>query len=711
MREPSVTLIVAALLAGIGAAAAPAAADTIRVDATAAHMLNRFSPAQALGAGIDRMPAAAVDAGYRPETLQTVLAAGWQHVSYRLNTELHVEAWHWNPRGTWSDPKGRGYFTGSAEPGEPIRYSYGHRLPHRGFTRNEGTEAHGYGRLTDGDLQSYWKSNPYLTRRYTGDDDTDFPQWLVIDLERSAPVDAIRIAWGAPFARSFDVQYFTGAEAMKHPTDGEWRTFPSGAVRGARGGTATVVLAPAPIAVRFVRIVLRDSSETCDSHGSDDLRNCVGFAVRELYLGTRLRGHGFADLLRHTRDQRQSATFCSSVDPWHDGSDINSDGVQTGLDLFYTSGVTRAQPAMVPVAVLYDTPENGAAEIAYLEKRGYPISYVELGEEPDGQYMTPEHYAALYLQFATALHKIDPTLKLGGPAFTGQNEDILVWPDGHGSGSWLGRFLAYLKARNRLGDFAFLSFEHYPFEPCKGRWDDLYEEPRLIRHIMDAWRADGLPPDVPMLVTEVNIAWQSDERFVDSWGGLWLADYVGAFLSAGGAASFFFHYLPERLSKECGPTWGAFAMLVSDDRFTRLRPTAQYYAAQLLTQAWAQPGDGAHRLYRADSDVKDGAGHVLVTAYPLARPDGRWSLLLVNKDAKAAHSVAVLFRDEAGRERGFTGAVAVTRLGAPEFVWHSDGADGHADPAAALARSTVQAGPGTRYTLPPASVVVLTGKR
>ena len=50
--------------------------------------------------------------------------------------------------------------------------------------------------------------------------------------------------------------------------------------------------------------------------------------------------------------------------------------------------------------MIYNTPEDAAAEIAYLEKRRYPISYVEMGEEPDGQQMQPEDYAALYLQFS-----------------------------------------------------------------------------------------------------------------------------------------------------------------------------------------------------------------------------------------------------------------------------------------------------------------------
>ena len=175
-------------------------------------------------------------------------------------------------------------------------------------------------------------------------------------------------------------------------------------------------LSPAPVSVRFVRIWMTESSNTCDSHGSADKRNCVGYAINEIYLGTMSSGGAFHDLIRHIPDQDQTTTYCSSVDPWHEPSGLNDKRDQVGLDLFYTSGYTRKLPAMIPVSMLYGTPEDSAAQIAYLLKRGYPISYIEMGEEPDGQYMLPEDYGALYLQWATAIHKVDPKLKLGGPA-------------------------------------------------------------------------------------------------------------------------------------------------------------------------------------------------------------------------------------------------------------------------------------------------------
>jgi hypothetical protein len=216
---------------------------------------------------------------------------------------------------------------------------------------------------------------------------------------------------------------------------------------------------------KYVRILMTQSSNTCDSHGPSDPRNCVGYAISELRLGTLSDNGTFSDLLRHSPDQKQTLTYCSSVDPWHAPSDLYvapdrmESGDQPGFDLFFTSGITRGLPAIIPIAMLYSTPEDAAAQMTYIKKRGYPVSRIEMGEEPDGQYMLPEDYATLYLQFATALHHVDPDFKLGGPVFEGVTEDVKVWPDARDKNSWLGRFLDYLKAHDRLQDLAFMSFE------------------------------------------------------------------------------------------------------------------------------------------------------------------------------------------------------------------------------------------------------------
>ena len=721
-RLPAVLLFVFVRLAF----ALSAQAQTITVDAS--HPTNHFVPNQTLGAGVDRIAVEAIDKDLLQPTLEKTMASGWQPVTYRQNTELAVEAWHWNPQGSWSDASGKGYFIGSATPTEIIRYSYGYALPRRGFTRNDGTDNVGFSRLTDGDLNTFWKSNPYLTQRFTGESDTLHPQWVLLDLAQVQAIDSIRIAWGEPYARRYIAQYWTGDDPIKAVTRGVWQTFPQGALSDGKGGTATIRLSGTPIPVRFVRIWMTESSNTCDADGPGDPRNCVGYSIRELYLGTTTDDGAFHDVLRHTPDQEQTATYCSSVDPWHRPSDLGSTKqAQVGFDLFFTSGVTRGLPAMMPVAMLYDTPDNAVAEIAYLEKRGYPISYVEMGEEADGQDMLPEDYAALYLQWATAIHLVDPKLKLGGPSFQGVNKDIEVWPDANGKVSWTARFVDYMKQHGRMNDLAFFSFEHYPYEPCRTPWGVLYDEPELVSHIMQVWHEDGIPADMPMFITEGNLSSGASETYQDIFAGVWLADYIGSFLNSGGKGVYFFHYLPLQMEPGCNSSPGTFGMFTIDANYQIQQPLAQFFVAQLINLKWVQPGTAEHQAFTARSDIEDGAGHELVTAYAVKRPDGKWAVMAVNRDQQHSHRVRIAFAGPAEKASTFSGSVEVSTFGSAQYQWHpaqmrfmahaeNSGertivatSKGFADPDGPIVHTTQDATKDATYELPAASVVVIRG--
>lgn len=727
----------ATVLLSIGVAgwlSGEAVAQSIVVDAAPSHMVNSFSPPRALGGAIDRLRGGATRQDNEKHTeslltgpvLKELLGAGWGTVTYRQNTELMIEAWHWNPRGTWSNPaKQEGYFTGSAEPaGETIQHSWAYPLPHRGATLGDGN---GWSRLTDGDLKSYWKSNPYLTKSYTGDDDSLHPQWVMIDLGARMDVNAIRIAWADPYAEHYYVQFWTGELEPFYEgiNKGAWQTFPMGAVTGGKGGTPTLKLISSTMPVRYLRIWMTESSNTCDTHGAQDKRNCVGYAIRELSVG-RLSPNGeFLDVVQHVPSRRQTITWPSSVDPWHAAADLDyGRGDQIGLDFFFNCGVTRGLPAMIPVAVLYTIPEDAANEIAYLYKRKYPISWIEMGEEPDGQRVLPEDYATLYIQFAKAIHKLVPTAPLGGPSFEGTPGDVDSWADAHGRVSFLGRFLDYLKARDHLKDFTFFSFEHYP---CMGGqacadWSSLYWEPAYVNRVVQAWKDNGLPPKVPFFMTEGNDLDEGGAGTVKS--ALWLADYVGSMLSAGAGATYYFHYIASGRN-------GAF-LPIDEHHHVKYYPP-QYLATQLITREWVDPVDAVHKLFRASGDVRDTRGNILVTAYALERPDGQWSLMLINKDQDNDHSVRIMFADQdAGRGRFFAGAVDQIVFGAAEYRWHPDPATpgarptagigedavprrlalpGHADPDGPPSRSTVTAaGPDTLFRLPKASVIVLRGK-
>ena len=687
-----------------------ALAQRIHVDAT--QPTNTIRPTETLGAGIDRLPYGAADKLYVPETIETVLSAGWQTISYRQNTELHMEAWHWNPNGRWSDPAGKGYFVGNASPGpEPIRHTYGYPLPHRGVTRDDGTDTVGYSRLTDGDPATYWKSNPYLAEPFTHESDSLHAQWVVLDLAKPRLLNAMRIDWAEPYATNFVVQYFTGEDAIRKPTLGVWQAFPTGVVSNGKGGNGVLQLSAMPISAQFVRILMSASSNTCDTHGAADKRNCLGYAIREIYVGTTSSDGQFHDLMRHTPDQDQTMTYCSSVDPWHEPGDLNEHaGEQVGFDLFFMpNGYTRGLPTMIPIALIYSTPEDAANELTYLEARGYPISYVEMGEEPDGHFMTPEDYATLYVQFASVLHKVDPKLKLGGPIFTGVNKDIETWPNGAGETSWTGRFIRYLKSHNAIDQLAFFSFEHYPFEPGKIQWSNLYEEPKLVTGIMKIWREDGVPENVPLLITECNLSWVDSEAFPDIFGGLWLADYIGSFFNGGGGGVYTFHYMPAPISHGMNGSRGTFAMFSADTNLKIQQPLSQYFASQLITLEWVQPGSGENKIFNAESDVADGAGNNLVSAYAVHRPDGEWSLMIVNKDQDNSHTVKISFDDAGQPGTGwFAGPVTAKVFGKAQYQWHP--ATTTADPDGPIATSAIAASADTAYELQAASITVLRGK-
>jgi hypothetical protein len=696
--------------------------DIVRVEAGPGQFTNSFIPHRALGNSIDILhssasqsstccPHGSVDELYDETTIKKCLSAGWGAMTYRQNTELQMAAWHWNHNGKWSDAANKqGYFTGSSEPTDFLRHSYGYPLPHRGNTRNGGS-THGFSRLTDGNPKSYWKSNPYLTSRFTGEDDSMHPQWVVIDLEKAESINAVRIAWANPYATQYEVQYWTGRDAMDEPTAGAWNTFPQGIVEEGRGSIVTLKLATEPVEARFLRVLMTRSSNTPDTHGADDPRNAAGYAIHEVYAGTLNSAGDFNDLITHSPDQNQTPTYCSSIDPWHAESELDLNvGDQTGFDLFFTSGVTNGVPAFVPIAMLYGTPEDAAAEIAYLYRRKYPVAYVEMGEEPDGQYVLPEDYGALYLQFADAIHRLVPESKLGGPVFQGVNEDIKVWPDAEGRTSWLGRFLDYLKVRGRMSDLAFMSFEHYPFDPCMVTWSDLYREPELVTHILDVWREDGLPEDIPKFITESNLSWGVNQSFVEIFGALWLADYAGAFLTAGGDGLYYYQFFPWPLFSGCHG-WGTFGMFTASSDFKIQQYTSQYFAARLINLEWVKPGDELHRLYRASCDAMDASGHRLVTAYAVERPDGMWGLMLVNRDLENAHKVRVVFRDASlGRNGFFSGPVAMTTFGQEQYEWHEDGPNGHPEPDGPSVTQTVLGGREALFDLPRASIAVLRGR-
>ena len=674
------------------------------------HPVNKCLPTQALGGGVDGHEQGECARMFTDKNIAEMLSAGLGPLTYRLRTELAGEVWHWNPRGTWSDAvHKRGYWISDDSTADPINVSYGYRLPRRGNTIDQANDD-GYSRIADGSEDSFWKSNPYLDSYFTGEPDNAHPQWVVIDLGAAKPINSIRIHWGTPCAERYRIEYWTGDDPMHLHQDGkdEWRLFPKGEANHSSGGDEYVRLSGKARSVRFLRILMSHSSGT-SAQPSNDIRDRLGVAIREIDAGRTDSQGRFHDYVHHVPDRRkQTVIYVSSTDPWHRASDIDYNIEQPGLDFVLRSQLTNGLPVLVSVGVLYDTPENATAEIKYLLKRQYPLEGIELGEEPDGQWVSPEGYAALYAGVAHRLSELSSSLKLGGPSLQNFESQLLTWPDASGDRSWMNRFLKYIRPAGC--PFDFFSFEFYPFDDiCSDSAAQLLEVPKRLGAMVASLRADGVPATIPWFMTEYGYSVFAGRHEVDIPGALFNADTVGAFLTLRGSKAYQYGYEPNYLADELKCSWGNLMMLQLNPNSEQVNRLSAYYAAQLITKEWMQPTNETHDVFPVAVKQSKSTPLSAVSVYAVCRPDKQWALLAINKHPKRTARLTVEFNFSAAhRQVSFAGDVNVIQFSRNQYIWHDDGPNGH--PIRSLPLAHFRGDPSVSYLLPPYSLTVLRGR-
>jgi hypothetical protein len=124
---------------------------------------------------------------------------------------------------------------------------------------------------------------------------------------------------------------------------------------------------------------------------------------------------------------------------------------------------------------------------------------------------------------------------------------------------------------------------------------------------------------------------------------------------------------------------------------------------QLITQDWALPGDGAHGVYSVSTSLGD--NKPLLTAYALKRPDGQWSVLIVNKDT-ATRMVTITFDGARGHSH-FAGRVDFAEFGRNQYRWNGTGAADAPNPDRGVIRTA--GAYGTLFGVPPESLEVIRG--
>jgi hypothetical protein len=684
----------------------------IRIDASIPTA--SFMPDEAFGAGIDGLEKQDLEPAYSPFNIKTMAGAPYRRLAYRLRSELGIEAWHWNNAGSWSDEAHKeGYWTSSDKADALLLKSVGYKLPRRGSTIDQAGND-GYSRLDDGDENTFWKSNPYLDAHFTGEDNTVYPQWVLVDLGNRRSVNALRILWGEPYATRYEAQYWDGEDAY-YPNDlvaGVWRPFQRGRIQDGKGGDALLRIEDVPVSVRFVRIILSASSGTAAQ--KEDVRDRLGYAIRELFMGV-LDGKGrLHDVIRHGASSKsQTLMIVSSTDPWHRAVDRNPKSTQPGFDRIMTSGLGRGNPFLTPVSVLYGTPENAAAQIRFLKSRGFPLSQIELGEEPDGQSMIPEHYGALFLQFTKAIHEIDPALITGGPSFQSEVDGWHTLADAKGERSWVKRFLDYLRAHNRLEDFGFFSFEWYPFDgACDPTAAQLIEQPFLMQQVFENLYREGMPRNIPWIISEYGYSSFARRVEVELPSALLNAEIVAQFLTLGGKTAYYYSLEPKKPILEMDQCtrrdrlWGNLMMFQAgpDGESKWLLPA--YYGGKMLMEDWAEPTNAPHQLYSASVMAGDKVTNGL-TAYVIRRPDSRWAVMVLNKSADRIELEQVRF-DGVGADRvNWNGPFDVVQYSPRQYVWRANGANGHPTRSQPPARFQVRNEFAAGITLPPLSITVI----
>ena len=668
-----------ASLPAVDHAVPPTPVHEVRIDLAAPG--HAFRPDEALGAALDGGVKAGIDPIFTPHNLAAMKRLGLRPLTYRLRTELGIEAWHWNPVGHWSDPAhSQGYWTSSSRLGPPITMSWGYRLPRRGDSIDNANETE-WSRLTDGDPATFWKSNPYLDPSVVRDGRAH-AQWLQVRLPAPAAIDAIGIDWAQPYATRYAVQYWVGT-SLDDP-HGRWVTFPRGEITNGQGGRVRLSLADQPISARFVRVLMQASSGRAPP-GSQDWRDRKGYAVGEVYLGHSREG-GLDDLLVHVPNPKtQTFTHVSSTDPWHRAIDRDDQLEQAGIDRVFRSGLGFGRPIMTPVGLLFDTPDNAAAELRYLRRRHYPVRQIELGEEPDGQYAAAEDYGALYVAAARRLRGLLPGARFGGPSLQSYSTTTVLQPEA--PSSWNAGFLAYLRARGRMADLGFVSFEYYPVETMCGDINAaLIRQTPWLADAVRTLRADGAPVGTPLIISEYGLSAHAGRAMSEMPSALLMAQIAGEWLQLGGKAAYMFGYPPNTPFNQTNPCagFGNMTPFMADSDGQAVTPLPAYYAARLLTGAWTQPGHGLHRSL--PTSVANMPGDE-VRAYAVRRPDGRLAVLAINRSARLSFRLALSGRREPGDGwTALTGPAEVLTYGPDQYVWNDAG------PASAPLRS-----------LPPAS--------
>jgi alpha-L-arabinofuranosidase len=576
------------------------------------------------------------------------------------------DIYHWNGKGSFDK---EGHWVPSDTEYEPSWIEKGQAV------RDHAS------RVLDGDEKTVWRSNR----------DTDFPnhQWLYVNLGVKKTMDRIDLTWGdpkdktLPYAKRFDLQYWD-------PADGrQW--MPYGADKAAwldlkkdlvgKGGKQSF---PFPATeTQYLRVRLRESSE-----GKDGT-----YTIAELRLFAAGQPVSLASWGPAVASSTHGAS--SGKDPWQI---VDFEKFMTFTNAF--------SPKAVPLVIVNfgtGTPQEAAAWVRYANQvRGYGIKYWEVGNEVGGDWeaggpLNVDDYARRYIKFYEAMKAADPTITIfpnvGATDSTGLQ-------DGKPS---LGRFLERLAQEGKEKYLEVVSLHQYP------SWDstvpNLLAAPKTDMANLAATIKAQLSPypalkDIPVWISEYNTSdhIKPHDISVRLDNGLWLATYLGEFIRNFGPRAFATMWDIQNggsaIKEEHG---GDHGYLQAEAGPYQYQERADYWAMTQLTNHWSLPGDARdHFLVEATTDAP------LLSVFANARPDGKLTLLVVNKDPENDVQTDLRMRGfrAAGKGRCFT-------FDKTNYQWKTDQPPYHADPSKAPTETPLKVKSAFTHTFPAYSITVM----
>ena len=592
--------------------------------------------------------------------------------------------YHWNSSGSYDANK---YWVPSG-----TTYSAGFQTCeiYRGTT----STSYGYpSNIDDGSASTTWMSNV----------DTDFPdhQWVYIDMgAKNTAVSAVSILWGNPYATSFEVQYDNNNGSLyTSNTETIWTTTSSGTVVGTGG---TQVVSFTSVNTRYIRILM-----TASSNGANG-----AYAIAELYVY-----NGAALVSKNSATEaNQSPMVVSSTDP----ASANSGGSCTGYNpnyyvpssdfKTYMTAVNAMSPKGIPlitVNVGTGTPSEAASWVHYANAvQGYGITYWQIGNETNGNWetggpMNANDYGRRFMEYYSAMQTEAASdgvpISILGPVPGSPNGSSNAY-DGN---SYIQDFLLRLyndPGGNAISDLGGLDYHWYP---GVNAFPAGFSTPAQLANFpvtLSGWlSAVGLSLNsIPILMSEYNCNASTPNVTVQEANGLWLADWLGTFITGFGSNGF--SNLWDVINGGNDHTVTTGGDLGYLDNSAPYQQHATYWAMQMMATDWAISGDSStHELVNTASSA------VTLQTFADYRPDGILSLMIVNEDPTNSYSDTINLN-------GFvpSAAASLWTFNTTNYAWQTTTTPYNANPDTAPV-STLISGVSSSFpvTLSPYSISVI----